>query len=222
MPRRNNITLEQYNGQPINLGHQPMRLDILDALHNFLYGVTCSRHKTLFIRFDLRFPTWWPSSCEGMIERFSDSFVKNRRRNGYGADFFWVRERNQEDGHVHFHCILLLDGQRTMRAWEHLIAAQGFWGNTLGLPPEQHGGLVHFGSNGQQGGSDGVMLRHDDPELPAKLADCFHRISYLAKAEGKEQLPRNARAFGHSRIAGTLEQVRTAFPFPAYPSQPVC
>jgi hypothetical protein len=219
MPRKNAVTIEQYNGQPTNLGYQPMRLDILDALYNFLSGVVDSRHKTLFIRFDLRFPAWWTQPSEGAIERFSDSFVKNRRRNGYDPALFWVRERNQQDGRVHFHCILLLDGQRTMRAWEHLLEAQRFWGNALGLPPEQHVGLVHLAVGGQQT-ADGVMLRHDDPGLSAKLEDCFHRISYLAKAEGKEQLPLNARAFGHTRVAAASEDVRSTFMSPSH--QPPC
>ncbi len=200
MPRKNVLDFTHYCGYSVNLGNQPMRQDILAALYHFLHTVVLSRHKTLFVRFDLRFPDWWPHTFEGAIERFSDSFVKNRRRNGYDPALFWVRERNQEDGRVHFHCILLLDGQRTMRAWEHLVEAQRFWGAALKLPPEQHTGLVHLAVGGQQT-ADGVMLRHDDSNFSAILADCFHRISYLAKAEGKGQLPLNTRTFGHTRVA---------------------
>ncbi len=220
MPRRNTFDIEHYNGHPVNLGNQPMRQDILNALHHFLHTVVFSRHKTLFVRFDLRFPTGWTQPCEGMIERFVDSFVKNRRREGYDPALFWVCERNCRERHVHYHCILLLDGNRTMRAWEHLIEAQRFWGGTLGLPPNQHGGLVHFAGGGQET-ANGVMLRQDDPGLPAKFGDCFHWASYLAKSEGKDLIPKGARAFGRTRAERTAVAAGRSALFPSASPQPV-
>ena len=78
----------------------------------------------------------------------------------------------------------LLSFLMTQSIHNHIATAERLWDRTLGYPERENGyGLVDDCTTSRTGEKqiNGVMLRHDDPEMESKKDECFKRASYLAK-----------------------------------------
>jgi len=195
-----------YAGLPIltdAANHQGCYLPILERIKDNFDDMTDHHAKTLFMRYDVRFPADNCNDPDNKAFRdFNANLLKNLKRQGLDPHNVWTREQSREK-HQHYHGILLLDGNKTQSIHDHIAKAEELWANALDLPVDQAKGLVDDCTHGRNGSAqhNGIMLRKDDPEYPIKVAQCFHWASYLAKEHTKGNAPKGIREFGSSRIA---------------------
>jgi hypothetical protein len=204
-----------FQGLPVQARpDRPCRSDILESLAQLFEATVPSRHKTFFLRFDLRFPTnpYYPPD-NSFFQTFIDSFAKHLRREGYAPGYFWVREGGSKSpgDHHHYHLVLLLDGRKTQSIFGHLAIAERMWALALGIP--EAAGLVNYCLKDRDGNpqQNGIMIRRDDPNWRDAYATCFHWASYLGKCTGKGEAPKSVREFGCSQIPRTAaNDIRSA------------
>ena len=161
------------------------------------------------MRYDVRFPQGYdyPNDNE-LFSQFQESFIKNRKREGYDPAYIAVRECSREK-HQHYHVALMMNGHKTQNIHDHIQTAERLWEKTLNLPPKYDNtgratsyGLIDDCMRTRQGQpqENGVMLRKDDPEYERKYDQCFRRCSYLAKVNQKDASPKHQREVFSSRI----------------------
>ena len=181
---------------------------ILNEIERQLDYAEATKSKTLFMRYDIRFPEGYDHADNGVFREFQSKFMKNLSRQGLKPQYIAVREQSREK-HQHYHVALLLDGQKTQSIHNHIQTAERLWDTTLGLPAKENGyGLIDDCTKSRSGAKqiNGVMLRRDDPEYNTKKADCFRRASYLAKTNTKGNAPKGQREMFSSRIPSKKDQ----------------
>jgi len=112
--------------------------------------------------------------------------------------YLWVQDLD-ESPRCHYHCVLLLNGNKTQSINRVATLAYELLDNVLGIPGG-YGWLVSrriVGVDGRQN-DNGIMLMRDDPELRAKLGKCFASVAYMARVVGDGGLPPHMMPFGHS------------------------
>jgi hypothetical protein len=192
-----------YKGYPIQpLSKQRSRSDILEGIFRVFSYALANYSKILFIRFDLHYPK---NGCDVApdvaINRFRDSFIKNRARQGYRPLYTWCRE--QETSSVpDFHFVLVLDGQRTKSIYRHQEKARELWYRILRLPlPPGRKGLLHPCDDEIPGLADnGIMIQSSDPNRNGELDKAFRWASCLARTEEKGNGGLNTREWGRSQV----------------------
>ena len=211
--RNEKITYEdQYQGHPImtdkarSLG---CKESILQKIDQLMTDMSNRHSKVFFMRYDVRFPQDYdyPNDNE-LFSQFQESFIKNRKREGYDPAYIAVRECCREK-HQHYHVALMMNGHKTQNIHDHIQTAERLWEKTLNLPPKCDNtgrttsyGLIDDCMRNRQGQpqENGVMLRKDDPEYERKYDQCFRRCSYLAKVNQKDASPKHQREVFSSRI----------------------
>ncbi|UQZ88010.1 hypothetical protein C4J81_01765 [Deltaproteobacteria bacterium Smac51] len=175
------------------------RTDILDRLCRLMTFYTQKHNKTLFIRFDLRFPEHFTVPEDNTIlSKFLDSFKTKLTRMGLSPSYLWVREQSREK-HQHYHLVLLLNGSLVQNFYHILQLAEYYWGLALGCDAS---GLVDFCLYSRNGlpQSNGLMLRRNTLDFVPAFQTCFHWASYLAKENTKGYGPQWTKEYGSSRI----------------------
>ena len=173
--------------------------DILRKIHELLAFYTSKHNKALFIRFDVRYPSYYyGDSSNNTFSDFIACFVKFYQRQGYDPAYLWVREQSQEK-HQHYHCILLLNGDLIQSYYKVLGHAEAMWNRKLGV---NQAGLIDFCNKSRYGDkqTNGIMIRRKDANFSDTFRHCFHWASYLAKTTTKDTSPPWVREFGSSRI----------------------
>ena len=181
---------------------------ILNEIERQFGYAEATKSKTLFMRYDIRFPKGYSHADNEIFREFQAKFMKNLSRQGLKPQYIAVREQSREK-HQHYHVALLLDGQKTQSIHNHIQTAERLWDTTLGLPAKENGyGLIDDCTKSRSGAKqiNGVMLRRDDPEYNTKKADCFRRASYLAKTNTKGNAPKGQREMFSSRIPSKKDQ----------------
>jgi hypothetical protein len=158
-----------------------------------------TRHcKVFFIRFDARYPidSFYPDGNELFI-RFMASLNRYLERQDLDPRYLWVREQSKEKKQ-HYHCFLLLDGNKVQSCHYPLKKAEELWNRALGLPLDTPGLIDHCDvSRSGAWQKNGIMInRGGGPELN----DCFRWASYLAKVNTKGKVPNGVREIGGSQI----------------------
>ena len=205
------ITAETYHDYPIMTDKAKglaCDIKILNEIERQLDYAEATKSKTLFMRYDIRFPEGYDHADNGVFREFQSKFMKNLSRQGLKPQYIAVREQSREK-HQHYHVALLLDGQKTQSIHNHIQTAERLWDTTLGLPARENGyGLIDDCTTSRTGEKqvNGVMLRPDDPDMEAKKADCFRRASYLAKTNTKGNAPKGQREMFSSRIPSKKDQ----------------
>ena len=198
-------TAETYHDYPIMTDKAKglaCAIKILNEIERQLDYAEATKSKTLFMRYDIRFPEGYDHADNGVFREFQSKFMKNLSRQGLKPQYIAVREQSREK-HQHYHVALLLDGQKTQSIHNHIQTAERLWDSTLGLPAKENGyGLIDDCTTSRTGEKqiNGVMLRPDDPEMEKKKDDCFKRASYLAKTNTKGNAPKGQREMFSSRI----------------------
>ena len=204
-------TAETYHDYPIMTDKAKglaCNIKILNEIERQLDYAEATKSKTLFMRYDIRFPEGYDHADNGVFREFQSKFMKNLSRQGLKPQYIAVREQSREK-HQHYHVALLLDGQKTRSIHNHIQTAERLWDTTLGLPARENGyGLIDDCTTSRTGEKqvNGVMLRPDDPDMEAKKADCFRRASYLAKTNTKGNAPKGQREMFSSRIPSKKDQ----------------
>ena len=208
MPRKNLTYDNHYLGLPIlpepECGNY---LDILEAIRLRMESMV-DRHLRVFgILFCLNLP--WEAGCvphNRHVQAFFDSFSRCLKGRGIDYHYVWVREQPAADAQPHFHCLVLLDGNKTWSFYGgHLDTVTRLWAETLGISVGD--GLVHLCTweeamdpNIPCVGNGGVMMRRSSPDYDQAYQLLFSRSAYLAKAITKEFTPRDVRKFSTSHL----------------------
>jgi len=198
------------NSHPVNNGKQgdlTCNPDILKRTQDTINMMTNKHNKVLFVRFDAHYPSGYTK--EPSSSHISDTFKRlseDYQRKGIDTSYVWAREQPQEELPQHYHCALMLDGNKVQSHMPVVQKAEVVWGNTIESDSK---GLVDYCN--RQG--NGIMIRRPSSEATGeklleqqqsyqeKLDQCHQWASYLAKENQKEGVPSNMRTFGSSRIS---------------------
>ena len=156
-----------------------------------------SRHaKVMVVRYDLHFPADKVYTGHGgYIRSFHNKLRQNLRRRRLDPIDLWVREQNASLN-PHYHCFLLLDGNKVQSIYAILPLAEKLWASTIQNDRE---GLVHYCSKNWDGSKsiNGCRLTRTDQDL---YYECQDWLGYLAKEYTKGNAPPHMREYGGSRL----------------------
>lgn len=177
------------------------RGSVSQKLFSLLEEYTNTFSKTMIVRFDVTYPQRFIS-----VEDNSDMsdlmklLIQQCSRNGVSPAYFWVREQSLRSNNQHYHCMLLLDGNKTCRYYPYIEAAEKMWGRILDVDPK---GLIHYCDRDPDGNrqANGIILRSDDPNYEDKIDIVVRQAMYLAKDHTKGIYNDGFRDFGMTRIS---------------------
>lgn len=169
-----------------------------------------SRHsRVMLVRYDLAFPSDVAYTDNGMYLRsFLNKLRQNLRRKGLDPIDLWSREQNSGIN-PHFHCVVLLNGNKVQRLYAVLPLIERLWASTIG---SCRPGLVHYCLKNYDGSKsiNGCRLTRHDKEL---YTQCQDWLNYMAKQYSKGNAPPNAREYGGSRLTGLQKENLQPFSF---------
>lgn len=178
--------------------------NILTALGNLLNCYTETHGKALVVRFDMRYPVNYEKEVKHRdISRCMQKIIQVYKRKGFDPMYMWAREQSSSP-HPHYHCVLLLNGNRTQSPYPVFQAAERLWGSTLGVVPD---GLINYCTQGKDGTphENGIMLRRCDANYQERTYDVQRQVSYMAKTEGKGTYNDGIRDYGMSVLPKTTK-----------------
>ncbi len=183
---------------------------VSQKLFELLEEYTNTFSKTMAVRFDVTYPKSFIA-----VENNSDMselmklLIQQCSRNGVSPAYFWVREQSLGSNNQHYHCMLLLDGNKTCRYYPYIKSAEEIWGRILDVDPK---GLIHYCDRDPDGNRqpNGIILRSDDLNYEGKIDAVVRQAMYLAKDHTKGFYNDGVRDFGMSRIS-SIPQLRKKF-----------
>lgn len=212
-PQNTNLSLYHqptYLGLPVYTARGPLVLPYLERSLEVFDRALGQYPRVFGFRFEPRFPSGQCHSHFGsnqVLERFFESFKakirynrdKAREARPHAHDsvvrYIWCREIG-EHGIPHYHVAILLNNDAFCALGKYELGRENLfnrlheaWASALGPSVESVKGLIHFPDNVF------YVLRRDDP---ASIAEFFHRVSYLCKADTKHYGD-GVHAFGTSR-----------------------
>ncbi len=183
--------ISTYNGYRI-MGNEehPCRPEIVNKIIELITTYSQAHSKSFVVAFGLNFPTGSQALNNQSVIQFWDSFVKHLGSHKLQPAYLWVREQAGSHNH-HYHCLLLLDGQKVQNRFGVMKEAARLWGGINKCDPA---GLVHYEWNPW-------MLRRGSASYEQDMADCIYAVTYLAKTYSKGNAAPRQREFGYSRLA---------------------
>jgi hypothetical protein len=202
MPRERELTFERfYVGKPIlQFTTQKIGLDKNILFRIFqLYDYMFAKHGRVYsMRFDLRLPPEVDASSDNSeFRRFMTYFVQVERRWGNDPMYCAVREESDTKG-VHYHILLLLDGNRTRNSYYHIELANKIYNKKFGYPEGKCSGMINDCTKDNYGRKhpNGYLIDRDDYYTSESSEnDSFRQASYLAKASQKGHAKRMRELF---------------------------
>lgn len=186
------------------------RGSVSQKLFELLEEYTRTFSKTMVVRFDVTYPKSFIAveDNSGMSDLMK-LLIQQCSRNGLSPAYFWVREQSLRSNNQHYHCMLLLDGNKTRRYYPYIEAAEEIWGRILNVDPK---GLIHYCDRDPDGNrqANGIILRSDDHNYECKIDTVVRQAMYLAKDHTKGIYNDGFRDFGMSRIS-SIPQLRKKF-----------
>ena len=186
------------------------RPNIHDKLSTLLTEYTTIHSKTMVIRFDVTYPKGFMAVEDNSdMSNLMKLLIQQCSRNGVSPVYFWVREQSLRSKNQHYHCMLLLDGNKTCRYYPYIKSAEEMWGRILDVDPK---GLIHYCDRDPDGNrqANGTILRSDDPNYEDKIEAVVRQAMYLAKDHTKGIYNDGFRDFGTTRIS-SISQLRKKF-----------
>ena len=177
------------------------RDSISQKLFELLEEYTRTFSKTMIVRFDVTYPkTHIGVEGNSDMSTLMKLLIQQCSRNGVSPAYFWVREQSIRSDNQHYHCMLLLDGNKTCRYYPYIELAEKIWGRILGVNPK---GLVHYCDRDPDGNrqANGIILRSDDPNYESKIDTVVRQAMYMAKVHTKGFYNDGFRDFGMTRIS---------------------
>ena len=187
-----------------NQGHYR---EILMTIQHLLDDMTQRHAKVFFTMFVLKYPARSYSAYPDdnvLLSKFIEALTLSCKRDKCDPKYLWVREYSTA-GQVHYHLMMLLNGDRTQNAHGIRRKATELWQRCLGIADAS--GLVHLcDSAGNIDQYGGVMIRRNDQAFQEVYGYCYQRASYLAKCYSKGESPSYVNEFGHSRVSPAMLQ----------------
>ncbi len=177
------------------------RDSISQKISELLKEYTRTFSKTMFVRFDVTYPkTYIVVEDNSDMSALMKLLIQQCSRNGVSPAYFFVREQSLGSDNQHYHCMLLLDGNKTCRYYPYIELAEKIWGRILGVNPK---GLIHFCDRDPDGNrqANGIILRSDDLNYEDKIEAVVRQAMYLAKDHTKGIYNDGFRDFGMTRIS---------------------
>lgn len=173
------------------------RGDIVAAIAALLCDYCCHRHsKTLFLRFDVRFPSSFISDLENtQIQRLMKYINQYYKYKEYDPAYIWAREMHNSHN-PHYHCLLLLDGQKICKYNSVFEYIEKKWKDILSL--NSASGLIERCLNNPHY-ENGVNIRRCDEVFIENIVQAFEWTLYLAKDYSKSVSRLRMRCFNTSR-----------------------
>ena len=174
---------------------------ISQKIFELLEEYTKTFSKTMVVRFDVTYPkTYIGVEDNSDMSALMKLLIQQCSRNGVSPAYFWVREQSLRSNNQHYHCMLLLDGNKTCRYYPYIELAEEIWGRILGVNPK---GLIHYCDRDPDGNrqANGIILRSDDPNYEDKIEAVVRQAMYLAKDHTKGFYNDGFRDFGMTRIS---------------------
>jgi|APHig6443717817_1056837.scaffolds.fasta_scaffold19373_2 hypothetical protein len=171
---------------------------IFDRLIFLLNHYIHKHGKTLVVRFDLRYPAKYFSMESNHICPFVAKLVQKYKRLSLDPYYMWTREQNIGE-HPHYHCLILLNGNK-VRSFHHVFEnARNLWGSTIGDPTP---GLVHHCTADcqSQNFTNGIMIVRSSVDFHNAYNQVVIQASYIAKAAYKRSHGDPWRNFGMSEL----------------------
>ena len=181
--------------------HSLYRPTIRDNLATLLTEYTTSYSKTMVIRFDVTYPKGFMAVEDNSdISALMKLLIQQCSRKGVSPAYFWVREQSLRSNNQHYHCLLLLDGNKTCRYYPYIESAEKMWGRIINVDSK---GLIHYCDRDPDGNrqANGIILRSDDPSYEGKIEAVVRQAMYLAKDHTKGICNDGFRDFGMTRIS---------------------
>jgi len=176
-----------------------------DSITRKLFGqleeYTKTFSKTMVVRFDVTYPkTYIGVEDNSDMSALMKLLIQQCSRNGVSPAYFFVREQSIRSDNQHYHCMLLLDGNKTRRYYPYIELAEKIWGRILGVNPK---GLIHYCDRDPDGNrqANGIILRSDDPYYEDKIDTVVRQAMYMAKVHTKGFYNDGFRDFGMTRIS---------------------
>ena len=177
------------------------RDSISQKIFELIEEYTKTFSKTMVVRFDVTYPkTHIGVEDNSDMSALMKLLIQQCSRNGVSPAYFWVREQSLRSGNQHYHCMLLLDGNKTCRYYPYIKSAEEIWGRILDVDPK---GLIHYCDRDPDGNrqANGIILRSDDPYYEDKIDTVVRQAMYLAKVHTKGFYNDGFRDFGMTRIS---------------------
>ncbi|GIU43726.1 hypothetical protein TUM4438_13270 [Shewanella sairae] len=155
---------------------------LLTKLYNALMAYISCHSKVLVIRFDVSLYDSLPNN--NTISKLRNYILKqlNSHYNSK-AEFCWVREQNRHDDKCHYHCFILLDGQKVRSSYRTFDLALKAKELIIDIN-------IHFPENCTY-----MIL----PNTLSSIQAALYRLSYLAKNWTKENNPALAKGYYFGR-----------------------
>ena len=177
------------------------RDSISQKISELLKEYTRTFSKTMFVRFDVTYPkTYIVVEDNSDMSALMKLLIQQCSRNGVSPAYFFVREQSRGSDNQHYHCMLLLDGNKTCRYYPYLEAAEEIWRRMLNVDKK---GLIHYCDKDSDGNrqDNGIILRSDDPNYEDKIEAVVRQAMYLAKDHTKGIYNDGVRDFGMTRLS---------------------
>ena len=177
------------------------RDSISQKISELLEEYTKTFSKTMVVRFDVTYPkNFMAVEDNSDMSTLMKLLIQQCLRNGVSPAYFFVREQSLGSDNQHYHCMLLLDGNKTCRYYPYIELAEKIWGRILGVNPK---GLIHFCDRDPDGNrqANGIILRSDDLNYEDKIEAVVRQAMYLAKDHTKGIYNDGFRDFGMTRIS---------------------
>ena len=199
--RERELTFERfYLGKPIlQFTTQKVGLDenILFKICQ-IYDQMFARHRRVYaMRFDMRLPAGIDTSDNSAFRSFMAYFMQVERRSGYDPMYFAVREESENKG-VHYHILLLLNGDMTRKSFYHIELANRIFNKKFGYPLRKYTGMINDCTKDEYGRKhpNGYLIDRDDYYTRESNENAsFRQASYLAKASQKDHQKRMREIF---------------------------
>lgn len=187
---------------PVMTEKGPMVSQYLYRLNRVFEQALEAHKRVLVIRLDLRLPQGYglpdDDQSNQLINRFIDSLknkIKHDRKKKMSPHdcpvrYAVAREIGHEQGRVHFHVLLLLNGHAYYRIGQRANTEGNLfwkiaeaWANALRIPLSIAETCVHYSWDSHQ--EDPSVFRLDPRDTYAQWPGAFYRASYLCKANTK-------------------------------------
>lgn len=172
-PIRSNIML---NDQPLYQAEAAYYRNYLNRNKELLDYTLENWGRVLIIRFDLRFPEFFPTEFTSDNTAFT-SFIKDYRaalsKNHIRMEY--VARREQVTSAVpHYHAAVFLDGNRARKGYYYQELTTTIWLKRLAPYSNVSRGLVHYAG-------EHLIDRYRNSDTQSQYAEACRMLSYLAK-----------------------------------------
>ena len=160
----------------------PCQQEISNRLKLVINQALSKHSRITFFQVNLRFPT----TCEVLsdnryISEFMKRYVEKLEQQNLSPHYLWVRERKKGENQ-HYHVAIMLDGHKTLGAYEYISLAEDLWQQLLNEENNQFKLDDLVQDYNMEYAS--LMVYRNSKET---LDNAFYWGSYLAKVRTKEK-----------------------------------